>query len=99
MTLQEAVEAPRVWTQGQDVEVETAVPDSVRAGLAARGHRVVAVPHVAGGMGAIAFDDGALTGASCWRADGTPIGIGGGYARAGIRFWPDARRDSGTGSS
>jgi gamma-glutamyltranspeptidase / glutathione hydrolase len=40
-------------------------------------------------MGAIAFDaDGILTGASCWRADGTPVGLGGGYARTGIRFWP-----------
>jgi hypothetical protein len=28
----------------------------------------------------------------CWRADGSPVGLGGGYARAGIRFWPDARR-------
>ncbi len=93
MSLQEAVEAPRVWTQGQELEVESAVPAAVRAGLAARGHRVVAVPHVAGGMGAIAFEnDGALTGAACWRADGSPVGIGGGYARAGIRFWPDARR-------
>ena len=93
MSLQEAVEAPRVWTQGQDLEVEMAVPDAVRASLAARGHRVVPVPHVAGGMGAIAFEpDHTLTGASCWRADGTPIGIGGGYAREGIRFWPDARR-------
>jgi hypothetical protein len=45
---------------------------------------------VAGGMGAIALEaDGTLTGASCWRADGTPIGLGGGYARSGIRFWPD----------
>ena len=93
MSLQEAVEAPRVWTQGQELEVEPAMGDAVRAGLAARGHRVVPVAHVAGGMGAIAFEgDGTLTGASCWRADGTPIGIGGGYARQGIRFWPDARR-------
>ncbi|MBI2219568.1 MAG: hypothetical protein HYU51_20035 [Candidatus Rokubacteria bacterium] len=51
------------------------------------------VAHVAGGMGAIAFEpDGTLTGASCWRADGSPVGLGGGYARTGIRFWPDARR-------
>jgi gamma-glutamyltranspeptidase/glutathione hydrolase len=93
MSLQEAVEAPRVWTQGQELEVETAIPEAVRAELVARGHRVVAIPHVAGGMGAIAFGgDGELTGASCWRADGTPVGIGGGYAREGIRFWPDARR-------
>jgi len=92
MSLQEAVEAPRVWTQGQELEVEEAVSDDVRAGLAARGHQVVPVAHVAGGMGAIAFEaDGTLTGASCWRADGTPVGLGGGYARAGIRFWPDRR--------
>jgi gamma-glutamyltranspeptidase/glutathione hydrolase len=92
MSLQEAVEAPRVWTQGQDLEVESAVGGEVRAGLAARGHHVVAVPHVAGGMGAIAFEaDGTLTGASCWRADGSPVGLGGGDARGGIRFWPDRR--------
>ncbi|HYE90153.1 MAG TPA: gamma-glutamyltransferase, partial [Terriglobales bacterium] len=93
MSLQEAVEAPRVWTQGQDLEVELGVPEAVRAGLAARGHRVVPVPHVAGGMGAVEVGaDALLTGSSCWRADGTPIGIGGGYAREGIRFWPDATR-------
>ncbi len=87
MSLQEAVEAPRVWTQGQELLVEASIGDDVRAGLAARGHHVVAAPHVAGGMGAIAFEaDGTLTGASCWRADGTPIGLGGGYARGGIRF-------------
>jgi gamma-glutamyltranspeptidase/glutathione hydrolase len=95
MSLQEAVEAPRVWTQGQELEVEAAVGDQVQAGLAARGHHVVAVPHVAGGMGAIAFEaDGTLTGASCWRADGSPVGLGGGYARGGIRFWPDRRTSS-----
>jgi gamma-glutamyltranspeptidase/glutathione hydrolase len=87
MSVQEAVEAPRVWTQGQELEVEPAIGDAVRAGLAARGHHVLPVAHVAGGMGAIALDaDGALTGASCWRADGTPVGLGGGYARGGIRF-------------
>ena len=95
MSLQEAVEAPRVWTQGQDLEVEAAVGDEVRQGLAARGHHVVPVAHVAGGMGAIAFEgDGWLLGVSCWRADGTPVGLGGGYARPGIRFWPDRRTPS-----
>jgi gamma-glutamyltranspeptidase/glutathione hydrolase len=92
MSLQEAVEAPRVWTQGQELEVEAAVGEDVRAGLAARGHHVVPVAHVAGGMGAIAFEtDGTITGASCWRADGTPVGLGGGCARPGIRFWHDRR--------
>ena len=93
MPVQEAVEAPRVWTQGQELEVETEIGADVQAALAARGHRITVVPHVAGGMGAIRFeDDGTLTGASCWRADGSPVGVGGGYAREGIRFWPNAKR-------
>jgi gamma-glutamyltranspeptidase/glutathione hydrolase len=92
MSPQEAVEAPRVWTQGQELEVETSIGDDVRAGLAGRGHHVVPIAHVAGGMGAIAFEaDGSLTGASCWRADGSPVGLGGGYARPGIRFTLDRR--------
>jgi gamma-glutamyltranspeptidase/glutathione hydrolase len=38
-------------------------------------------------MNAIQFDDdGTLSGAACWRADGTPIGIAGGLARSGVRF-------------
>jgi len=87
MSLQEAVEAPRIWTEGNALEVESAVPDGVRAALAALGHEVEAVPTVAGGMNAIQFHaDGSLTGAACWRADGTPIGLAGGLARAGIRF-------------
>ncbi len=95
MSLQEAVEAPRLWTQGFGVEMETGFPDAVRAALAERGHTVVPVPHVGGGMCAVGFaPDGMLTGAACWRADGTPVGLGGGYARSGVRFWPDARRDA-----
>jgi gamma-glutamyltranspeptidase/glutathione hydrolase len=87
MSLQEAVEAPRVWTEGNALEVEQAVPESVRARLAAMGHKVLAVPTVAGGMNGIQFhDDGRMSGAACWRADGTPIGIAGGLARAGVRF-------------
>jgi gamma-glutamyltranspeptidase/glutathione hydrolase len=87
MSLQEAVEAPRVWTEGNALEVESAVPERVRAALAALGHEVMVVPTVAGGMNAIQFHaDGSLTGAACWRADGTPIGLAGGLARAGVRF-------------
>ena len=87
MSLQEAVEAPRVWTEGNALEVELAVPDNVRAKLASFGHNVLAVPTVAGGMNGIQFhDDGRMSGAACWRADGTPIGMAGGLARAGVRF-------------
>ena len=87
MSLQEAVEAPRVFTQGHVLEIESALVDSVRNELCGMGHDVVASPRVAGGMNAIGFGpDGTLTGAACWRADGTPVGIGGGLARAGIGF-------------
>ena len=95
MTLQEAVEAPRVWTQGQEVEAEEAVPDAVRSALVARGHRVVEVKTVAGGMNGIHFDQdqGTMTGAACWRADGTPIALAGGAARPGIRFRPTVGKE------
>ncbi|MCP1974423.1 gamma-glutamyltransferase [Bradyrhizobium elkanii] len=87
MSLQEAVEAPRVWTEGNALEVEQAVPEAVRAALSAKGHKVQVVPTVAGGMNAIQFHaDGTMSGAACWRADGTPVGIAGGLARAGVRF-------------
>jgi gamma-glutamyltranspeptidase/glutathione hydrolase len=65
MSLQEAVEAPRLWTQGQAVELESGFPEPIRTALGARGHDV---------------------------ADGVAIGIGGGLARANVRFWPDRAR-------
>ena len=93
MSVQEAVEAPRLWTQGFGVEVENTVPSGVLAALRDKGHDVATVGNVGGGMSAIRFeDDGTMTGAACWRADGTPIGISGGYARAGVRFRPEATR-------
>jgi gamma-glutamyltranspeptidase/glutathione hydrolase len=87
MSLQEAVEAPRVWTEGNALEVEMSVSESMRAELAALGHKVSPVGTVGGGMNGIAFhDDGTMSGAACWRADGTAIGLGGGLARPGVRF-------------
>ncbi|MFI5001492.1 MAG: gamma-glutamyltransferase [Reyranellales bacterium] len=87
MSLQEAVEAPRIWTEGPFLEVEQGIPESVRQGLEARGHTVVRMPTVAGGMNAIQFhNDGSMTGAACWRADGAAAALGGGLARSGVRF-------------
>lgn len=86
MTLQEAVEAPRVFTQGDVLELETPLFERLAPALTARGHAVREQPRIAGGMNAIAFGDGALEGAACWRADGTPVAIAGGLARAGVRF-------------
>jgi len=87
MTFQEAVEAPRIWTEGPVVEVEHGVPPAIRIGLEARGHRLQIMPTVAGGMNGIQFhDDGTMSGTGCWRADGSAVGLGGGLARAGVRF-------------
>ena len=87
MALQEAVEAPRIWTEGPVLEVEHGIPAPVRQDLEARGHTLKIMPTVAGGMSAIQFhDDGTMTGAACWRADGTAAALGGGLARAGVRF-------------
>ena len=87
MSLQEAVEAPRVWTEGPILEVEHGIEGPVRRGLEGRGHTLQVAPAVAGGMNAIQFhDDGGMTGAACWRADGVALAAGGGLARAGVRF-------------
>jgi len=86
MTLQEAVEAPRVWTQGQALEVEPGIAPAVRHELTVRGHPLQVVPKIAGGMNGILFDHttGHIHGAACWRADGTPAGLSGGPARPGL---------------
>lgn len=95
MSLQEAVEAPRVWTQGQELEVEDAIPPSIRDELTGRGHQVTTVTAVAGGMNGIQFDadTGVMTAAACWRADGSPAALGGGPARPKVRFRTTVRRD------
>lgn len=86
MSLQQAVEAPRIWTMGDELEVEEDVPEEVRRGLANLGHKVVAVPKVAGGMNGVLIDPrtGLLHGAACWRADGAPVGYSGGLARPSL---------------
>jgi gamma-glutamyltranspeptidase / glutathione hydrolase len=86
MTPQQAVEAPRFWTEGGALELEPGLADAAEA-LAERGHVIQRVTRVAGGMNLISFgDDGLMTGAACWRADGTPVGISGGLAKPGTRF-------------
>lgn len=75
---------PRVWTEGAQLELERGFMNvaGLRRELEAHGHPVTIVDKVAGGMnGVLVDDDGWLHGAACWRADGVPIGIGGGDAR------------------
>lgn len=87
MSLQQAVEAPRLFCEGDVLEIENGHLPELADALAAMGHRVTRVPRIGGGMNAISFDDdGMMTGAACWRADGTPVAIGGGLARANIGF-------------
>ena len=86
MDPQTAVEAPRIWTQGQDLEVEQGFNQSTLGDVGRRGHKLKEVRVIGGGMGMIVFDGNAMTGASCWRADGTPIAVSGGMARLGSRF-------------
>ena len=69
MTLQEAVEAPRLWTQGQTVELEAGFDPAIGEGLARLGHDTTSVANVAGGMNGIMIDPatGHMTGAACWQ--------------------------------
>jgi len=84
MTLQEAFEAPRLWTEGAHLELEDGFAnlDALTAALSDRGHEVKIVEKVAGGMNGVLVDaEGRLHGAACWRADGVPIGVSGGPAK------------------
>lgn len=89
MGLQEAVEAPRLWTGGGAVELEPGYMEAAAA-LRAMGHEILPVRTVGGGMNAVEFGPGGLlTGACCWRADGAPVAVSGGLAAAGVRFSAD----------
>ncbi|MBM3939281.1 MAG: gamma-glutamyltransferase, partial [SAR202 cluster bacterium] len=82
MNLQEAVEAPRLWSNGPVTLIESMVEPSVIAELESMGHRLQRVQAVAGGMNGVQVDEatGLLMGAACWRGDGSPVGLSGGFA-------------------
>jgi len=71
------------------------VPESVRFAVAEKGHRVTPVSAIGGGMNVVRFEPGGtLSAAACWRADGHAVGIGGGFARRGVRFRPLANDEN-----
>lgn len=76
MDLQEALDSPRVFTQGSAILAERGVPPETVEGLRALGHQVVEAPEPHGGGQAIWIDweRGTLTGASDPRKDGLAIG-------------------------
>jgi gamma-glutamyltranspeptidase/glutathione hydrolase len=88
MSIQEAVEAPRIWTMGikgtpgEKLIVEEGFPEKIRKKLRDRGHEVLTVYRVAGGMNGVLRDErGRIHGGACWRSDGTPMGISGGQTK------------------
>jgi gamma-glutamyltranspeptidase/glutathione hydrolase len=82
MTLQQSVEAPRLWDRGPALELEQGFQNlaDLQAELERRGHVVETPLKVAGGMNGILVDSetGLMHGAACWRADGAPMGFAGG---------------------
>jgi gamma-glutamyltranspeptidase/glutathione hydrolase len=88
MSLQEAVEAPRIWTMGikgtpgEKLIVEEGFPEEIIEKLRDRGHDVFTVYRVAGGMNGVLRDKrGRLHGGACLRSDGPPMGISGGQTK------------------
>ncbi len=89
MSIQEAVEAPRIWTMGikgtpgEKLIMEKVFSEDTRDRLREKGHDVFAINRVAGGMNGVLRDDkGMLHGGACWRADGSPMGMSGGKTMA-----------------
>ncbi|WGI23254.1 gamma-glutamyltransferase [Amylibacter sp. IMCC11727] len=78
LDIQEAMDAPRMMVDPDtgEVEIETAVPQEMRAELAAMGHSIVEPARPVGGSQAIWIDweQGVLTGGSDPRKDGCAIG-------------------------
>jgi gamma-glutamyltranspeptidase/glutathione hydrolase len=76
MDVQQAVDAPRVFFEGDDVLVERGMPPAVNEGLAARGHKVGVTPSPWGGAQIvnIDWDRGLLIAGSEPRKDGCALG-------------------------
>lgn len=77
MDPQQALDLPRCVPTGNDVAVETALPDSVVSDLRARGHSIVPADEPLGGGQIIALDHarGILSGGSDPRKDGFALGL------------------------
>jgi gamma-glutamyltranspeptidase/glutathione hydrolase len=77
MDLQEAMDAPRSFAQGGELQIEPGVSQEARADLAARGHVLRAMQSPIGGSQAIRIDaaTGMLCGASDTRKDGLALGF------------------------
>jgi gamma-glutamyltranspeptidase/glutathione hydrolase len=89
MGIQEAVEAPRLWTMGingtpgEKLLLESGFSKDAVNGLIGRGHDVLMMNRIAGGMNGVLMDPetGLLHGGACWRADGAAMGVSGGLTK------------------
>ncbi|HTN97606.1 MAG TPA: gamma-glutamyltransferase, partial [Nordella sp.] len=76
LDVQEALDFPRAFPDAGRVEVEAGIDETLRQGLMALGHEVVAAAEPFGGGQAILFDraQGVLAGGSDFRKDGLALG-------------------------
>jgi gamma-glutamyltranspeptidase/glutathione hydrolase len=76
MDLQEAIDCPRAFFEGDDLVIEEAVPMDTVSALRAMGHRIRVRPQPWGGAQAVLCDhaNGALIGGSDPRKDGVAMG-------------------------
>jgi gamma-glutamyltranspeptidase / glutathione hydrolase len=81
MTLQQAVEAPRIWTSMlSELNVEEGFPEEVVKALKDMGHTIKRVKMVGAEITSAQRNPktGKIHGAVCWRGDGTSVGWSGG---------------------
>jgi gamma-glutamyltranspeptidase / glutathione hydrolase len=73
---QEALDCPRMFFEGEDVQMEASVPAATAERMALMGHKMQVRPDPWGGGQIVAFDrvNGTLIGASDARKDGVALG-------------------------
>ena len=73
---QEAVDCPRMFFEGGDIQIETGIPPATAERMALMGHKITNRPDPWGGAQVVAFDraNGTLIGASDPRKDGLALG-------------------------
>ena len=76
MDVQEAIDCPRFFFEGEETVVEVGTPQATIDGLKSRGHKVVMAPSPWGGAQTIQieWDRGVLIGGSEPRKDGCALG-------------------------
>lgn len=84
MSLQEALDAPRIWARKSELEIERILPQvkKIQTALVEYGHFPVLRARIGAGMNGLLVDKaGWIHGAGCWRSDSVPVGMSGGLAR------------------